>query len=104
MSIIAFGNAVRQRRKELRLTQYTLGERAGLTKEAIYKIENARITDIYAETLYDLAKALQWTPEQVYLAYTGQNPNRSSGNKKAEALKKACQNFLTELKTIEEKL
>ena len=68
-----FGERIAQRRKELKLTQQQLGERAGLTKQAINDIEHGRRSTLVSKAI-KIPIALNTTVE--YLGGQTENPNR----------------------------
>lgn len=57
---------IRERRKELHLTQESLAERSGLSLETIGKIERKKV-DPSIETMVRIAHALQITPGLLYI-------------------------------------
>lgn len=68
-----FGERISQRRKELNLTQQQLGEKAGLSKQAINDIEHGRRSTLVTKAIA-IAKALNTTVE--YLCGDTNNPCR----------------------------
>ena len=57
---------IRERRRELHLTQENLAERSGLSLETIGKIERKKV-DPSIETIVRIAHALQITPGLLYI-------------------------------------
>lgn len=74
MSAKRFGELVRLRREELGMNQSQLAKRAKVPKTTISDIEATARKEVYASTLFKIAKALQWDAQQVYNAYHDKNP------------------------------
>lgn len=79
-----FAALVTARRIELDLTQEQVGEVFGVSKSSISDIESAKPKDIKASSLIGLAKALKWTPSQVFLAYQGKDPYKEPADSETE--------------------
>ncbi len=60
------GNNIRKRRKELRLTQADLAEKAGISVVHISHIENGKVS-MSLETLISICNILDCTPNDVLL-------------------------------------
>lgn len=59
---MTIGERIKQRRDELGITQTSLADAVGTTKQNVYKYENGIITNIPSDKIEALAKALQTTP------------------------------------------
>lgn len=57
---------IRNRRKELGLTQEYVGDALGVTKQTISKYENGTITDLSYDVIVKLAKVLQISPASFF--------------------------------------
>lgn len=68
------GARVRQRRKELRMTQEQLEAASGVPQGSISRIESGVADDIYASTVLGFAKALKVSTDYLF----GMEPPRSS--------------------------
>lgn len=55
------GDAVKQRREEMRLTQEQLAEKSGVSRQTICNLERGKCADLLVGTLYALANALDTT-------------------------------------------
>lgn len=60
---MSIGSRVKERRKELGLTQEELANRLKTTKQTIYKYENEIVTNLPSDRIEQLAKALDTTPQ-----------------------------------------
>ena len=60
----AFGDLVRQRRKELQLTQEALGEKAGVSRNYVNELENGKY-NVTLNTLVKVAQALEIDPAKL---------------------------------------
>jgi len=60
---MSIGSKVKERRKELGLTQEELANRLKTTKQTIYKYENEIVTNLPSDRIEQLAKALDTTPQ-----------------------------------------
>ena len=60
---MSIGRKVKERRKELGLTQTELANRLNTTKQTIYKYENEIVTNLPSDRIEQLAKALDTTPQ-----------------------------------------
>jgi transcriptional regulator with XRE-family HTH domain len=74
VSEIAFGAALRDRRRAAGLTQRDLAERSGLDFSYISKLENNRLPPPAADTVVVLCSILGIPPEEL-LALTGKIPS-----------------------------
>ena len=60
---MSIGRKVKERRKELGLTQTELANRLNTTKQTIYKYENEVVTNLPSDRIEQLATALDTTPQ-----------------------------------------
>ena len=60
-------NRVRERRKELKISQTELSLRTGISRTTLNKIESGRQTNVKTSTIIRLATALAIAPEQLFL-------------------------------------
>ncbi len=54
---------IEQRRKEQNLTKKALAKKAGLSRQALYKILNGDVRQPYSSTIVSLANALKVAPD-----------------------------------------
>ena len=59
-------NKIRERRKELVMTQSELSLVAGVTKPTLRAMETGRFNDFHPRTLRGVASALGWTADELY--------------------------------------
>ena len=59
-------NKIRERRKQLIMTQAELALGAGVTKPTLRGMETGKFNDFHPRTLRGVASALGWTPEELY--------------------------------------
>ena len=71
------GQRIKQRREELGIGQTHLAERIGTSKQNLYKYENSIITNIPADKVEAIAKALYTTP--AYLMGWSDDPAITEG-------------------------
>jgi transcriptional regulator with XRE-family HTH domain len=71
---VRLGVAVRQRRRELRLTQEEVRELGGPSTATVRLIEKGEPTDLRRGTVEQLEKALQWETGSVELIMLGEKP------------------------------
>jgi len=93
----AFGEALRERRRELGISQRELAERAKLDFSYISKIENARLPPPAADTVVVICNALGIPPEEL-LALTGKIP---SAVQQTVSTNRTAQEFLREVQEME---
>lgn len=65
--LLAFGRAVRQRRRELGLSQEGFAERSDLHRTYISGIESGN-RNVGLVNVYRIAKALEWTTTELFTA------------------------------------
>ena len=68
------GNAMKQRRLALNLTQSDVAELAGVTVRTIGKLERSEATKVKALTAAGIERALQWTPGSLDAIKNGGEP------------------------------
>lgn len=85
-----FGNVLREKRRDARISQRELAERTGLDFSYISKIENGRLPPPAADTIVLICQVLAIPPEEL-LALTGKIP---SSVQKTISTKKNAQSFL----------
>jgi DNA-binding XRE family transcriptional regulator len=59
-------NKIRERRKQLVMTQAELALVAGVTKPTLRAMETGEFNGFHPKTLRCVAYALGWTPEELY--------------------------------------
>ena len=71
---MSIGSRIKDRRKQLNLTQDELADRLKTTKQTIYKYEKGIVTNLPSDRIEQLANALETTPaylmgweEKVYI-------------------------------------
>jgi transcriptional regulator with XRE-family HTH domain len=72
----AVGAAVKQRRTELGFTQVVLGERAVVSKQVVYELENEIVRRRSPRTLSALSKTLGWHDGHLAALLAGRLPPR----------------------------
>ena len=55
------GNAIKDRREELRMTQEELAQKSGVSRQTISSLENGKYENVLVGTLASIAKALDTT-------------------------------------------
>lgn len=73
------GELVRQRRRELRLTQADVQERGGPSTATLRLIEGGRHTDFRQSTAGPLERALEWAPATIATILAGGDPTVAPG-------------------------
>jgi transcriptional regulator with XRE-family HTH domain len=73
------GNAIKERREELRMTQDELAKRSGISRQTISSIENGKYSNVLVGTLAAIATALDTTVDNFLCSecpkdLTKQNP------------------------------
>lgn len=74
MSMERLAAEVRERRKELGLTQAHVAARGGVSEKFVRRIENSEVGSLRAANTLALEKALQWGPGSVQAILAGEAP------------------------------
>lgn len=60
------GNAIKERREELRMTQEELAKKAGVSRQTISALENNKYENVMVGTLAAIAMALDTTVDKIF--------------------------------------
>ena len=71
---MTLGDRIKRRRTALRLTQQELAARAQVRRETITELETYRRRTVNSEMLRRLARALGWSPQEIYAALGQSRP------------------------------
>ena len=91
-----FGLALREYRRQARVSQRELAARTGLDFSYISKVENGRIPPPAADTIVAICQVLEIPPEEL-LALTGKIPSEVQ---QTVSTSKAAQQFLREVQRM----
>ena len=60
-------NRVRERRKELQMSQSELSKRSGISRTTLNKIESGRQTNVKTSTIISISRSLDTEPDKLFL-------------------------------------